>query len=152
MAEALVAIGYISSIVQLVDICGKCVSKSVEVYQSSSGILDENAAVECAVKHIESLRGEVEAGAVSAPDRSLQELCRAVSRAGADLLEALAKLKVQGNKTRWKSIRKALKSVWSKEEIRDLEHRLSSFREELNLHITVRTREVGTGDDTFTHL
>jgi hypothetical protein len=75
---------------------------------------------------------------VRAPDASLQELCKAVAKASSDLLAALAKLKVRGNKTKWESTRKALRSIWSNEEIRDLEHRLSCFREELNLHITVR--------------
>jgi hypothetical protein len=70
----------------------------------------------------------------------LQELCIAIAHASADLLGALAKLKVQGNKTKWKTMRKAIRSVWSKEKVHDLEHRLSSFRDELNLHITVKIR------------
>ena len=140
MAEAVALIGFISSIVQLVDFCSKCVSKTVELHHSGNGILDENASIERAADHIASLQAEVEAGAVRSPDPSLHDLCRAIAKASSDLSAALAKLKVQGNKTKWKSLRKALRSVWSKEEIRNLEHRLANFREELNLHITVKTR------------
>lgn len=47
------------------------------------------------------------------------------------------KVKVKGKQHKLKSMRKALQSVWSKEEIEKLERRLTRFREELNLHVTV---------------
>ncbi|KAF2236114.1 hypothetical protein EV356DRAFT_531359 [Viridothelium virens] len=139
--EAFAIIGTISSIVQLVDFCGKCTGKGLRLYRSSSGILDSNAAVELAVNHLTLLQRKVEAGATYAADSSLQQLCRAVAETSSDLLRALEKLKVKGKTTKWKSMRKALKSVWTKEEIEELEHRLANFREELNLHYTIDIRQ-----------
>jgi len=45
-----------------------------------------------------------------------------------------------GKKEEWESMRKALRSLWSKEKIQEIEKRLASFREELNLHIVVDLR------------
>ena len=139
--EAFATIGIISSIVQLVDFCGKCTGKGLELYRSSSGVLDNNAAIELAVNHLVLLQREVEAGATYAADVSLQNLCSAVAVASSDLLKALEKLKVKGENTKWKSMRKALKTVWRKEEIEELEHRLVNFREELNLHYIIDIRQ-----------
>lgn len=139
-AEALAVVGSVSAVVQLVAFSSKCISKGVELYRSGDGILDENAAVELAANHLTTLRVQVEAEAARLSDAVLQEFCRAVANTSSELLKALEKLKIQGNNTKWKTLRKAIKSVWSKEEILDLEHRLSSFRSELNLHITISTK------------
>ena len=135
-AEALAVIGSVSAVVQLVDFSSKCISKGVELYRSGDGILDANAAIELAVNHLTTLRVQVEDEAV----RLLQNLCSTVSGASSDLLGALAKVRTRGDKTKWKTLRKVIRSVWSKEENLDLEHRLCSLRSELNLHITIRTR------------
>jgi hypothetical protein len=54
----------------------------------------------------------------------------------------LDKVKVKGKQDKWKSIRKALRSVWSKEEIEELEGRLARLKEELNLHVVIGLRYV----------
>lgn len=50
-------------------------------------------------------------------------------------------LKVKGKRQKWESIRKAVKSVRSKENIEHPERRLSTFRAEINLRIVVELRE-----------
>lgn len=63
--------------------------------------------------------------------------CIALSR---ELEDRLTKLRVQGLKHRkFKSIQQALKSVWSADEIHDLEKRLESHRRELNDHLLAAT-------------
>jgi hypothetical protein len=59
-----------------------------------------------------------------------------------NLLAALDKVKVKDKQHKWKSIRKALRGVWSKEEIEDLERRLATFRKELTFHVVVDLRSV----------
>ncbi|KUJ20519.1 uncharacterized protein LY89DRAFT_682244 [Mollisia scopiformis] len=140
MAEALAVIGSVSAVVQLIDFSGKCISKGVELYRSGDGILDENAAIELAANHLTTLRVQVEDRAVRLNDAELQNLCSAIASASSDLSEVLAEVRMQGNKTKWKTLRKAIRSVWSKDKILDLEHRLCSFRSELNLHITLRAK------------
>ncbi|KAF2267333.1 hypothetical protein CC78DRAFT_566278 [Lojkania enalia] len=139
--EVFATIGTISSLVQLVDFSSKCIAKSVRLYQAESGVLDENAAIECALNHLVSLKNELEIPSAVATDRLLQELCIAVTETTSELVHALEKLKVRGENTRWETMRKAIRSVWSKDKVRELEGRLDSFRSELNLHVSVRTRQ-----------
>jgi hypothetical protein len=142
--EAWAVIGTVSSVVQLIDFTGELLTKSVQIYRSSDGALHENSAIQLATDHLLLLQREVEHRASSTADTALQSLCKAVTSAAADLLAALEKLKVYGSPGKWKSIRKGLQSVWDKEEVRRLEHRLATFREELNLHVVVKIRYIST--------
>jgi hypothetical protein len=57
-----------------------------------------------------------------------QRLARAV-------VDALEKLKVKGPKTRWASLKVALKDVWNRAEIEDLEQRLSKLQVQVTAHV-----------------
>ncbi|KAF2116983.1 hypothetical protein BDV96DRAFT_16670 [Lophiotrema nucula] len=141
--EVIATIGVISSVVQLVDFSSRCLAKGVQLYQSTSGVLDENEAIGTALEHLVSLKDVVLNATASDADSALKELCQAVTGAALELAEALEKVKVKkapGEAARWRSMRKAIRSVWSKEKIRELEHRLEGLRLELSLHITFKTR------------
>ena len=83
------------------------------------------------------LNNKIKDAAVITSNDTLKRLCDSCKSTADELLAALDKVKVIGKQGRWKSIRKALRSVWSKEQIRELERRLASFRVELNLHVFV---------------
>lgn len=138
--EVWASVACVASIVQLVDVVSRCISKSFELQRASDGVLESNAAVEDVVNHLVLLKDEIDAAATTISDPTLFNLCASVTAAAHDLLEVLNKVKVEGPKTKWKTLRKAVRSVWSKEKIEDLEKRLLSFRDELNLHIVVRLR------------
>jgi hypothetical protein len=52
----------------------------------------------------------------------------------------LEKLKVKGVNSRFKTFRKALRSVWSEEKIQEVERRLAMFRDTINLRVLVNFR------------
>jgi hypothetical protein len=56
------------------------------------------------------------------------------------LLERLDQLKAKGERKKWKSLYKALKSVGSKAEIEDLLERLGRYRDELELHLLINIK------------
>jgi hypothetical protein len=138
--EALAIIGLVGNIVQFVDFGGKLISKSTELYRSSEGALAENIDTETATNHLVLLNSKLKNAATATGDSPLENLCKSCNTAAEKLLAALDKVKVKGEQRKWKSVRKALKSVWSKEEIRELERQLSKLREELNSHIVVDLR------------
>jgi hypothetical protein len=142
--DALACIAGASSLVQLVEFSGRCVSGTVKLCRSADGVLDGNAAIELAVNHLILRKEEVQAAASSVTDASLQRLCIEVGETSSQLLDVLQKLKVRGNNSKWKSMRKAIRSVWSKQKVADLEHRLGNFRNQLNLHTVVKTRLVSS--------
>lgn len=141
--EALVVIGLVGNIVQFVDFSGKLISKSTELYRSSEGALTENIDIETVTNHLVLLNSKLKSTANNTGDSTLEGLCESCGAAAEELLAALDKVKVKGKQDKWKSIRKALRSVWSKEEIADLERRLTRLKEELNLHVVVGLRYVG---------
>ena len=140
MMDPLSTIGLVGNIVQFVDFGSKLISKSVELYQSTEGALDENLGAETATNHLKDLNEKLKNDAKSTGDTTLKDLCEACDQVARELLEALDKVKVKGKHEKWKSIRKALRSVWSKEHIEELEQRLARLRAELNLHLIVDLR------------
>lgn len=148
-------IGLVGNIVQFVDFSGKLISKSTELYRSSEGALAENIDIEKATNHLVLLNSKLQNAATTTGDSALDSLCKSCDTAADELLAALDKVKVKGKQDKWKSIRKALQSVWSKEEIEELERRLARLKEELNLHVTVDLRsvlvllEIGYADNTL---
>ncbi len=138
--EILASIGLIGNIVQFVDFSGKLISKSAQLYHSSKGALPENTGIETATNHLVLLNNKLKDAATSFSDGALESLCISCNTVAEELLAALEKVKVKGEQGKWKSIRKALRSVWSKEEIEGLERRLARFREEVNLHIVADLR------------
>jgi len=139
--DPLTAVGLAGTIVQFVDFTTKIVSKSTELYRSGRGVLAENANIETTTADLKELNSRLEqTTAVHDPD--LQALCQACGEVADQLLTALAKLRVTCQGQKWQSLRKALRSIWSKEDITQLEQRLASFRSELNLRIVIGMRYV----------
>jgi hypothetical protein len=137
--ETLAAIGLVGNIVQFIDFGSKLVAKSVQLYQSSDGALAENVDTETATNHLVLLNNKLR-DANRTSDVELENLCKSCSTVADELIRALGELKVQGGQKRWKSMRKAIRTVWSKDKIQGIEKRLANFREVLSLHIIVDLR------------
>lgn len=133
--EALAIIGLAGNILQFVDFSTKLISKSNELYKSAEGALADHHDIEATTDDLVLMNQKVMNGASSSSDNSLKALCESCNRVAGELLTALEKLKVKGRATKWLSIRKALRSLWSKEKLDDLERRLGRLRNELVLHI-----------------
>jgi len=72
----------------------------------------------------------------------LAVLCVSCGEVADELLTGLARLKRSSTRGagKAKSVRLALRSMWSKDKIAGIERRLSGFRDEINLHIVVEIR------------
>jgi len=138
--ETLAIIGIVGNIVQFVDFSGKLISKSTELYRSSEGALAENIDTETITNHLVLLNNKLKGAATATGDSTLESLCKSCATTADALLAALDNVRVKGKQDKWKSMRKALRSVWSKEELAELGQRLAKFREELNLHVVVNLR------------
>ncbi|XTI87333.1 putative WD-repeat protein [Cenococcum geophilum] len=135
--EIVAAIGLAGNIIQFVDFCGGLISKTAEIYKSGAGALVENVDIETATDDLALLSTTLQDSTNSADDTALRELCQSCNIVAKKLLSALNKVKVRGKQQKWKSFRKALRSVWSKEDIASLEQRLARLRDELNLRVVV---------------
>ena len=142
--EALAAVGLVGNIVQFVGFSRTLISKSTQLYHSCDGALQENIDIENAVTHLLLLNKKLKDDAITVGDGALQTLCLSCRESAIDLLEALDKVKVKDKQQKWESIRKALQSVWSKKEIKELKQRLAEITRDLNIHVVVGLRQVIT--------
>lgn len=140
--EALVVVGLVSNIIQIVDVSSKLLLSSKEIYRSSSGVLTEYADIETAATHLVSLNNKIKDSISATSDNALKRLCESCSSTTDELFAALNMVKVEDKNSKWKSIRKALRSIWTKEKITALEERLARLREEVNLHLILNVRYV----------
>lgn len=136
------------NIVQFVGFGIKLVAKTQEIHRSADGNLQHNCDVEKAAKRIQILQSKLLASPqsdtadVSETQGLLEGLCLSCHDTAKELLEALEKLKIQGKKTTWTSMRKALKSIVGKAVIAELSSRLDEFRKQLEITILVDMRYV----------
>ncbi|KAI9778855.1 MAG: hypothetical protein M1839_007818 [Geoglossum umbratile] len=140
--EVLAAIGLVGNIIQFVDFGGELISKTVEIQKSGTSALAENINIETATNDLALLSTNLRDSAESTSDTALRELCQSCNTVATELLTVLDIVKVCGGQNKWKSFRKAMRSVWSKDDIALLEQRLARLRDELNLRVTVDLRSV----------
>ena len=138
--DPITIIGAIGNVIQFLEFGHKLISNSVELYHSSNGALAETTDTEATMNHLCLLSDKLKDSAAKTGDETLRELCKSCEAAADELLVVLDKVKVKNKHSKWESIRKALRTVWNKEEISELELRLTKFREKLNLHVTVDLR------------
>ncbi|KAL9093959.1 MAG: hypothetical protein Q9165_003629 [Trypethelium subeluteriae] len=63
------------------------------------------------------------------------------SRCSKELLDAIESLKADGEATKWKSFRQALKSVWMEKDIQDLSRRLERYRQQIDSTLLMHLQE-----------
>lgn len=134
--EAVAAIGLAANILQFIDFGTRILSKGKEIYTSTDGTLKENITIEAVVNHLKDslarLQGYTALRSVAA--QKLQDECGILIN---EILNALDKVKVKGPPSKWKSLRKALKSVRSKGQIEQWLRQLESLRNEYNTELEV---------------
>lgn len=140
--EAIATIGLLSNILTFVDLGVKVVSKSREIRKSTNGATGENNTLELVTNELLVLRTKIDlkAPALStAPqgDEGLHRLLDEARAVGEVLLQRLNNVKGTGPSRKWKSVRQALKWVYSRDEIQALAARLSSVRDQIQTHLLV---------------
>lgn len=133
----------VAAVVQFIDFSAKLVSKGKEIHKSKDGVLTSHAeqiAISSRLAELSrGLSNSIPASrkTSSSPEIALREVTLDCIKLADDITEALNKLEVCGNHTKWKSFRQALKSVWSKEEIGERLMRLDRLREKVIIHLLV---------------
>jgi hypothetical protein len=110
------------------------VSKASEIRQSTDGLLSENFDLEIVTKDLVAINARLKyslqppsvAIVLTQEQQRLDNLRKRCAEVAYELLDALEKLKAKGSKGRWKSLRQALKSVWDRDEIVQIQTSSSS--------------------------
>jgi uncharacterized protein Yka (UPF0111/DUF47 family) len=140
MAEAFAIVGLASNVVQFVDAAGNLIAIAYEFYKSGS--LATNNDIE---ERMNSLRTSLDIlqHANSTPmDPELTKLVQACIKLSIDMTSLLAELKPDGQKHKLsQAVTKTVKTMRKRQEIKSIEGKLSTLREEICLHLTAIYRK-----------
>jgi hypothetical protein len=145
MLDPLTALSLAASIVQFVDVGSRLVETGYSMYKSADGATDDHIHLEQITADLLSVAKTVEQrlpgfqqsgqGRLSRGDRDLQNLGQKCQKLGAQLLKKLDDLRVEENfkglARGWAALRKTFKRIWSEEDIKNLEGKLSDYRQQL---------------------
>ena len=144
--DPVTATGLAGNIVQFVQFASHIVSKFREICTSAAGAARETidlvtlAENDITLQLRTSLRSPGIISALTQEDQQLEDIrvqCREIAT---ELLEALDMLKVKGAPGKWKSFKKALKTVWEEKKLEAMGERLAAFDNLLTRHIVIDTR------------
>lgn len=155
--DPLTSLGLAAGVVQFVSFASHLIIKTKEVYDSSTGQIDEVLTLETTYTRLHELSQSLEA--CSRRDPTLQnvegntdyvknflaikDLSRNCECDCQKLLKIVDKLKTSGDsRHRWQTFRVALRTVWKGNEIAELEQRLHHTQMTLTLLVCSQTRYV----------
>tara|TARA_R110002003_G_scaffold502_9_gene20108 strand:- start:436 stop:912 length:477 start_codon:yes stop_codon:yes gene_type:complete len=153
MLDPLTALGIAANVVQFIDFTIRIIAKSNDIYQSASGSLIEHDDMNKVTLDLSALSTKLrDSVAVTAPnagltldEQALHDLSKGCLETSQELTKALQRLQNNGKTSRFRSFRQALKTVWSKDDIKELERRVGMYKEELTFRIVVGLRFVTYG-------
>lgn len=139
------ALSCATAVIQFVDFGTKLLSKSREIYQSTDGILEEQAeqaAISTRLSELSrrlssSLSVDSNIRSLSAAEEALQDAtirCRTVAD---DFAGAVDKLRVSGGNRKWKSFYQAVKNIWNKEEVEQKLALLDRLQQDVVIHLLI---------------
>jgi hypothetical protein len=142
--EALAALSLAGNIIQFVDFSSKILSATYELYTSTTRSLTVNDELELVTLDLKALLGRLRQNpkGQQRSNDGFTRLCEEAAKVAQLLLDRLESLKVQCKHQKWRSLEKALKNAWSKQEIDGLRSRLSQLQQALDTHVLVSLRNV----------
>lgn len=153
--EALAALSLAGNIIQFVQFGHTLLSESRGLYKSATGALSINEEIELATTDLSELIVRLKGSffvsqtfgpaalAAAVQQASFEEICDGAGSVAEELVARLRTLKVKEGKSRkWASFQQALRSAWTKEEIGVLQKRLSGFKDSIETHVLLSTRQV----------
>jgi hypothetical protein len=150
MLDPLTALGAVANVAQFVELAFKILTYSRSIYNSTSGSLVEYDDLGKVTEDVtvltgrlrESITSTTTSSCLTEEEQALCDLCRGCVEVSNELTQALDTLKSQSKLGKLRSLQKALKNIWSKNDIDRLEKRVSCYKAELNVRIVVGLRFV----------
>jgi ankyrin repeat protein/energy-coupling factor transporter ATP-binding protein EcfA2 len=151
MADPLTALGLAASIVQFISFTSSLISKTSEISNTAQGATVEIIELKAIATNITTLNAEIlppssprgndkQSRKAAKSGELLRELCTGCEEVSKKLLDVLEKLECEGGRSKWKSFRQALKTVWKESEIEALSKRLERYRGQIDTALLVSLR------------
>lgn len=135
--DPLSALSVAASVVQFVDFAFRILSDARQLYEDgelSVNIQSSRVASELGSwsKDLRRSIREQNSTSLSNNEQELETLCRDCAALAGDLKARVENLKPAGKGRPWESVGQALKSMWSRKELNEVEAKLSTYRDAIN--------------------
>ena len=145
--EALAAIGLAGNVVQFVSFSMQLFSTASSIQRSCVGSVQGHQDVETITQKLQQCCERI-ASAHSSEDQQLElqhhqslvKLAGECEAAAIELISAIQQLKAKKPNSKWSSFMAALATIWQQSQINDMEKRLDSYRQQLNLELALLLR------------
>ena len=148
MLDPFTALSLAGNFVQFVQFGCTLAAKAHEVYSSKSGASEETLEMESVTtrllgsvhdldNHLASVGPSNDPDSVSKSSRRLLEIADACKMIAEDILRRLEAMKIREPPSIWTSVRQALRTMWTKDELDALMKRLKAYISELDTTILV---------------
>ncbi|CAG8958449.1 hypothetical protein HYFRA_00011126 [Hymenoscyphus fraxineus] len=137
------AIGFASNLIQFIDYSAKLVNGAREIYDSASGMTEDNRSLESIVTVMGNLSSKIVPPTGSQDSEEDQALFRVASECkivANQILELIAEIKPKDPKSKGQSTLAAFKGRLRQREMTELEKRLSNCRSQLELQLNLLNR------------
>ena len=147
MAEALIAVGLASNILQFIDVGSKLVSNVWTIFTSGREGLATLLDVQKVTKDLEQILRDFKIPkdanvCLDSSDNGLQQLVGSCEHLAIELLESLKKFDLPEKSRKRDNLKAALRLIWKEEELKSLQSRLDGYRQEIVLHLLTLIRYV----------
>lgn len=151
MLDPFSALSVASNVVQFVSFSTELLSKSCELYSSTTGSTAKHTKLETLYQDLHQLSQKLSSSSQSTSEEiecspeehALGRVADSCKETADELLSTIHGLKVTtGSRRKWRSFRQALKSVWKQQKIEALQKRLDAISGQFNLHFAAILRYV----------
>ena len=145
LMESLTEASLVGTIVQFIDFSLEVVSKGSELLKFADGRLTQHTDIVVVGDELKRLATKLSISAtppgsfvvLNEDETALALLCNGCWDVAQQLRAAIDALQWTGHSKKWKSLRVALKTIWSKEKLAALQQRLIEYRSQLDTDILV---------------
>ncbi len=139
--DPVTAFNVAGTIVQFIDSGTRFVVLARKLYQHGSDDASDHHSLQKMTEDLDTILSELQlSGDHSDRGQSLSQLALDCGKTTARLLTILQKTKVPENSRKRDALRAAFRSLCNEDEIKSLQTQLSSFRNQLNLHLLLSLR------------
>lgn len=137
--DPLTAISLAGNIAQFIDFSCKLFSASRSIYTSNSGLSSDREDLHALTTNLQSISAKLKPVPLQSAkfnvSNELQDLALRCDNIATELLAVLKKLALKDKPSKWDSFHAALKTMWNKGKIDEMNKRLDSYRLQLVLEL-----------------
>jgi hypothetical protein len=139
--EPISIFGLAVNVLQLIDFSAKLLREAHELHHSSTGNKQQHVELQVIADDLSRLCDDV-ASQQDGSNAGMQGIATAAKGVADDLVAAIEKLKLKEPRTRWRSFRQALSTLWNSATINALQHRLKEIRDQMQTNMVSQIKSV----------